>query len=295
MAQEADTHATQALVKRLALVLDFDGTLAPDSVGGFVDYCGLDSDQFWGERVRSRVEGGWDKMLAAFYALMEETGSHAGGERAFTRDRLVAYGQQLTPFDGVPEMFDRVRRHVRERDQEIEVEFYLLSSGIAEIARHSGIAGNFREVWGCELHYDDSGAVDFVQRFVSHTEKTRYLYAIAVGTERAQEDEGSLAAYAGFDVSKLRVPLTQMVYVGDGASDIPCFAVMNAHGGIALGVAKGDEARHWAIGGQVGAGERVANLAPPDFRDEGELMRSLLLAVDQIVSRIALLALSAGE
>ena len=285
-------RVTQPLVERLAIVFDFDGTLAPDSISGFVDFCGLDVDRFWRERVHPRVEAGWDKMLAAFYALIEESARRPG---AVNRDRLFAYGRQLELFPGVPEMFERLRRHARDHDPDIELEFYLITCGIADIARHTRIADTFRRLWGCEFHYHDDGRIAAVKRYISHTEKTRYLYLLAKGAEQTQEDQLSLAAYDDQQVQDLHVPLDQVIYVGDGSSDIPSFALMNEYRGIALGVYKGDEARNWESARAVGAGERVANLVPADFRDDSEMMRSLLLGVGQIAKHIALLKLSVEE
>jgi hypothetical protein len=286
------TRATQPLIERMAIVFDFDGTLAPDSISGFVDFCGLDVEGFWRERVRPRVEAGWDKMLAAFYALIEES---ARRPEVVNRDRLFAYGRQLEPFPGVPAMFGRLRGHLRAFDPDIALEFYLITCGIADIARHTRIAPDFRQLWGCEFHYHDDGRIAAVKRYMSHTEKTRYLYLIARGAGEAQEDELSLAAYDDQRIEDLHVPLDQVIYVGDGASDIPSFALMNEYRGIALGIYKGDEARKWESARGVGVGERVANLVPADFRDDAELMRSLRLGVGQIARRIALLKLGAGE
>ncbi|MGB3402091.1 MAG: hypothetical protein WBA77_05320 [Microcoleaceae cyanobacterium] len=40
---------------------------------------------------------------------------------------------------------------------------------------------------------------------------------------------------------------------------------------------------------------RVANIAPPDYRENSELMQSLTLAVEGICKQIALRRLSIGE
>lgn len=288
-------NATKPLANRLAVVFDFDDTLAPDSIDGFVASCGLDPDAFQRERVQPRVADGWNKMLATFYALVEESQRRDHHRDKITRERLVAYGRELAPFEGVPAMFERLRRRVRELTPEVEVEFYLLSSGIAEIARHNRVAGEFKVLWGCEFHYHDDGTIAFVKQFISHTEKTRYLYQIATGLDREEESGRPQAVYDEVPPEELHVPLTQVVYVGDGSSDVPCFAVLNAGGGVALGLYKGDKAQNWESAKQVSAGERVANLAPVDFREGSELMRSLMLAVEKICKQIALRQLSVDE
>jgi trehalose-6-phosphatase len=86
-----------------------------------------------------------------------------------------------------------------------------------------------------------------------------------------------------------------MIYVGDGASDVPCFSVLNDEGGIVIGVYKGDTAAKWSQQIQVTESQRVMNLAPADYQAESELMRSLTLAVESLCKQISLRQLSAGE
>lgn len=88
----------------------------------------------------------------------------------------------------------------------------------------------------------------------------------------------------------MRVPLDQVIYVGDGLTDMPCFSVLFRANGIALGVGGEKARKKWgraaeAAGKKAG---RVSNLAAADFRDGSELMDSLLLAVESIGTRIAI-------
>ncbi len=91
------------------------------------------------------------------------------------------------------------------------------------------------------------------------------------------------------------VPLDQVIYVGDGASDMPAFSLMNDHGGIAIGLYKGDTVEEWRGQAHMHAGRRVENLVPVDYSEESELMQSLTLAVESIAKRIALRRLGQGE
>ncbi len=82
--------------------------------------------------------------------------------------------------------------------------------------------------------------------------------------------------------AELHVPLSQVVYVGDGASDIPAFNLMNECRGVALGLFSGDDAGTWASKADVHPGQRVENLVRPDYRADSELMQSLTLATESI-------------
>lgn len=86
-----------------------------------------------------------------------------------------------------------------------------------------------------------------------------------------------------------------MVYLGDGASDIPVFNLMYDCRGVALGLfAKGD-ASTWDSSADIHTGQRVENLVRSDYRRDSELMRSLILATEAICKKIALRQLGADK
>ncbi len=64
-----------------------------------------------------------------------------------------------------------------------------------------------------------------MKKKVSHTEKTRYLFQIAKGIDRLEKD-GKMFLFRDIPREEMHIPLTQMIYVGDGTSDIPCFSVV---------------------------------------------------------------------
>jgi hypothetical protein len=94
--------------------------------------------------------------------------------------------------------------------------------------------------------------------------------------------------YRDVSPEELHVPLTQVIYVGDGASDIPCFSLLNEEKGVAIGVYKGRTAEDWGRELEMSRGQRVANVAPAEYSEDSELMRSLKLAVESMCFQIAL-------
>ena len=94
----------------------------------------------------------------------------------------------------------------------------------------------------------------------------------------------------------LHMPLNQVVYVGDGASDMPTFELMHQQGGLAIGVTKPDGGRgDWGGYAHVWEERQVQNLAPADFRRGSELLRSILLCVESIAKKVELRRLGRGE
>jgi len=287
------TKATKPYSNRIALVFDFDDTLVPDTVDSLLESCGIDSQAFRAERIQPLIDNGWEPILARFYSLIQESKRRDSADK-ITKDYIAKFGQELAPFDGVPELFDRLRQSAKAIVPDIEVEFYLITSGMVEIARHTCIADEFTSMWGCEFHYNESGEIEFVKQVVSHTEKTRYLFQVAKGINNQNQD-GQMFVYRDVPPEELHVPLTQVIYVGDGASDIPCFSLLNEEKGVAIGVYKGRTAEEWGRELEMSRGQRVANIAPAEYSEDSELMRSLKLAVESMCFQIALHQLSVGE
>lgn len=295
--------ATVAFHNRVALVFDFDGTLAPDSIDALLAAAGADPERWRRERLRPLIEAGWDTQLAHVWALLAL--GRADGEdgcRPVTEDLLAEVGRDLEPFPGVPAMFDRLRGLARAIVADVEVEFYILSAGLAGLQRANRIAGEFRAIWGTELHFSDDGRLAFVRQLVTFPEKVRYLLQLAKGLGTGGPS-GPEDVWRDVPGREMHLPLDQVVYVGDGASDLPAFELMHRHGGLAIAVGKerddgeggGDAEEGWEQRDRMYPDRRVQNLAPPDFREGAELMRSCELALESIVKKVALRRLGAGE
>jgi phosphoglycolate phosphatase-like HAD superfamily hydrolase len=275
------TDAIQPISKQIAIVFDFDDTLVPNTYNLLLEDLGFDADRYIKDCYEVRKAAGWDGIPARFFGLVETSKSRSDAEGKITRDYLQQFGQQLQPFEGVTEMFDHLRQQAAALAPEVEVVFYLVTSGFAEVARHSAIAPQFENIWGCEFHYADDGEVAFLKRSLTYPEKPRYLYAISKGIADANQPD-LLFAYDDIPPENLAVPLTQMIYVGDGTSDIPCFAMLNREGGISIGVYPDGTPQDWVDNYQPTPGQRVMTLAPASYQPGSALMESLTLAVESI-------------
>ncbi|MUL39513.1 HAD family hydrolase [Gloeocapsopsis dulcis] len=276
---------------RIAVVFDFDDTLVPDTVDSLLDSRGINALKFRQERIQPLIKSGWDKILARFYALIEESKRQ---DNKITKEYIASFGEQLQPFDGVTQMFDRLRQSAYQINPQVEIEFYLITCGMVEIAHHNCIAPLFKAMWGCEFHYGKDGGIEFLKKIVTHTEKTRYLFQIAKGIKH-HKDDGQTFVYRDVPVEELHVPLTQMIYIGDGESDIPCFSLLNQEQGTAIALYKNQTPKEWGRELNLTQSQRVANLTPVDYNENSELMRLLMLAVESICKQISLHQLSVGE
>lgn len=271
----------------IALVFDFDDTLAPDSTTGFLEDIGVDTASFWRDQVGPLLEEhDWDPVPAYLYRILEL--SRSGKHGPITRERLGEWGRRLPLHSGVTSLFDRLRQRLRCAHPTVQIEFYLISSGIGDVLRSTPIAGQFSDIWASEFHYDESGAISFPRRIVSFTDKTRYLFHIQKGIIGQDSRNKPFEVNRKVDEDKLRIPFEQMIFVGDGYTDIPCFSLIRRSGGVAFGVwdprHKEKRSRAW---GFIQEG-RVSNLNQARYGEDAELYQWLEEAVESLGAKIVL-------
>jgi hypothetical protein len=272
----------------IALIFDFDDTLAPDSTTGFLESIGVDTAAFWKDSVEPLLsDQDWDPVPAYLYRMIElsREGKYGG---PITQQRLRDWAARLPLHDGVTTLFSRLRAAVRAKHPKVQLEFYLISSGIGDVVRHTPIAHEFTEIWASEFSYGQDGGIDFPRRLVSFTDKTRYIFHIQKGIIGAEYRGKPFEVNRKVPADRLRVPMNQMVFVGDGYTDIPCFSLIRGNGGYAFGVwdpkHKDKRSRAW---GFIEQG-RVSNLNLARYGEDAELYQWLEEAVTSLAARITL-------
>jgi hypothetical protein len=269
----------------IAVIFDFDDTLAPDSTSSFLARRGVDVKAFW-KSVEPLVEEGWDPVPAYLFRLVQESARRPG--KPITRASFQAHGRLLRPFAGVSTIFSRIRKHVASVNPAAAVEFYLVTSGIGEMIRAAPVARHFKDLWACDFHYGAGGAIDFPRNVVSFTDKTRYLFQIAKGIVGPAYHGKPFAVNRKLDPEEIGTPFHNMVYVGDGYTDIPCFSLLRNNGGTAIGVYDRRRRDKWGRAWEFAADGRVSNLVPADYGKKAALSDSLLMATESIARKIKL-------
>lgn len=285
--------ATRTVTNRIAVVFDFDETLTPrDSFAVLLEDLSLNADEFENSRMKPLLEEGWEKYLARAYCLVQESQQRRD---KVTKERLAKVGQEIALYDGTEILFDSLKAAINDISGDIELEFYLISGGFVDIPRSTPIAKYFKRMWGCEFHYGSSGEIEFIKKQMTHVEKTRYLYAISKGLDQ-QSEKDLVYDYKSIPPEDLYIPLDQVIYIGDGASDVPCFAAIKEYGGISIGIYSEDrKADEWQYLESVSRSQRLSNLVPAGFEKESELVRSLTIGVEYIAKKITLGQMSTGE
>jgi len=276
----------------IAVIFDFDDTLAPDSTSFFLESMGVDVPHFWRDTVDPLIDEGWDPIPALMYRLLECSKNREAG-RPFTRASFNEAGKKLKFFPGVTTFFQTLRDLSAELSNEIniavELEYYVISSGLLPIIGSTRIARHFTEIWASDFLYGGpDGEIVFPKNFISFTDKTRFLFHIQKGIIGPQFRNKPFEVNKKTRPEDIRIPFDRMIFVGDGYTDVPCFSLMQRNGGTAIAVYDRNRREKWGRAWGFTQTGRATNIAPSDYRKKSALHDSLIMAIERICHDIAL-------
>ena len=259
----------------IAVMYDFDKTLCTKDMQdyGFIPSLDMQPSQFWQKANSFGSEAEMDGVLAYLYTMIEECKRKG---KPLTRESLIESGRGIDLYPGVKEWFDRINLYGAA--QGVQIEHYVISSGLKEIIEGSGIADKFTKIFACEFLYDSDGSALWPKTAVNYTNKTQFVYRINKGVLDISNDVDLNRSMP--DDSK-RVPFTNMIYIGDGLSDVPCMKMMKAYGGCAIAVYQ-DNNREKVE--ELLLGDRVDFIFPADYSESGQLNKT----VHNIIKKMAI-------
>ena len=249
----------------VAFLYDFDKTLCTTDMQNysFIPSLGMTPAEFWpvanGFGSANRMDG----ILAYMYTMISESDKRG---IPLTRESLVEKGRNIVLYPGVEGWFRRINAFGAK--QGVQVEHYVISSGLREIIEGSAISASFKEIYASEFYYDAAGRPVWPKLTVNFTAKTQFVYRINKGVLDVSNDRDLNASMP--DDSK-RVPFTNMIYIGDGLSDVPCMKMMRAYGGQAIAVYQ--ESNRSGVEDLLAKG-RVDFIFPADYSEGTELDRT---------------------
>ena len=210
---------------RIGILYDFDKTLCTTDMQeyDFIKNLGMTSDAFWGEAAAITQKHEVEKILAYMFVMIQKC-----KERGIplTEEYLRSCGEHVELFKGVLTWFDRINEFGR--SQGVEIEHYIISSGTYEIIRGTPIAKYFKRIYACRYMYDENGEAIWPALAINYTLKTQYIYRISKGTLDVTDDYNLNRVQ---DESLRRIAYHNMIYIGDGLTDIPCMKLVKERGG----------------------------------------------------------------
>lgn len=257
----------------LAVCYDFDRTLTPGDMQaqGFIQSVGEDVNEFWRQSNKLAVENDMDMNLAYMLTMVKK----AKGKFYVTRRALNEYGAKIELYRGAEEWFGRIDEYGRERG--ICVEHYIISSGLKEMIEGTAIARHFKKIYASAFCYDEDGVPVWPAQAINYTNKTQFLFRIEKGCLDINDHEG-VNEY--IRPEELRVPLRNVVYIGDSDTDIPCMKLVNSYGGHAIGVFDPEKKNKQKVF-RLMANNRIRYFAPADYSEGGELDGLLKAVIDK--------------
>jgi len=276
-------------MKNIAVVFDFDDTLMPDSTTELVKQHGIDPEEFWLKTVKHLLLQGYEPALAYLNRLLENVGEKKA-LGLMSNDGLREFGKSLSKsfYPGVNTLFKELREITHAVSPDINLEFYVVSGGLQDLIEDIPLLKkNFSAIYGCQFGEDGrTGVIHQIKRCVTFTEKTRYLFEINKGISAKQVEKNKYAVNRDVPASKRRIPFKNMIYVGDGLTDIPCFSLVKRLGGMAFGVFNPSEERAAKRALQEFLStDRVISMHAPRYRKTDELGALLRAAVSSIAMR----------
>ena len=263
----------------MALVYDFDGTLGPGNLqeNSFIPEVGMSNDEFWDEVNCLSAKLQADSVLMYMYLMLDRANAKKVPVRL---DDFKKRGADVGFFNGVESWFDRIRDYGNAKG--VNVEHRIVSSGNAEIIEGTTIAKHFKRIYGSRFMYDENGAACWPALAINFTTKTQFLFRINKGAHDLSDDQ-SINRFVPMDDRP--VPFENMVYIGDGETDVPCFRLVKELGGLSVAVFKPFTKNARRKAEQFAKDGRVHCVAPADYTEGGQLDQVVKRQIDLLAAR----------
>jgi len=265
--------------KTIALVYDFDGTLSPRPMQeyAFLPKIGADPAAFWAESNALAKQTQADPLITYMHLMYKKAKDK--GVRIDRRD-LVAQGRQVELFAGVETWFDAIGAYIKSHAQShgVQLRHYLISSGLSEIVEGTSIYKRFHNVFASEYWFE-AYDLPYPKRVITDTGKTQYLFRINKGVEDLR-----LSINQHMPEADRPIPFANMVYFGDGDTDVPSMAVMRKNGGHAVAVYPPGKSKAKCL--DLFRAGRCDFFAAADYRSGSDLFRRTSLLLDRILADI---------
>ena len=250
----------------VALIYDFDGTLSPGNMQefGFIQAIGKDPETFWRKSAELSQSQDASEILSYMKLMLDEA---KASNIQIRREDFKKFGSKIPLYDGVKEWFSMVNRYGETKG--VNIEHYINSSGLQEMIEGSIIYHEFKKVFACSFLYEN-GVATWPAVAIDYTGKTQFIFKINKGVHSIR-DHVRVNEYVP-DKDRA-VPFSNMIYFGDGATDIPCMKLVKQFGGHSIAVYDPSKRNARVKAEKLISENRVNFACPTDYTRYGKLYR----------------------
>ncbi|HOA10986.1 MAG TPA: HAD family hydrolase [Bacilli bacterium] len=251
---------------------DFDKTLTTTDMQNynFIPALGMTPEEFWGETGKFSDKTGVERILSYMYMMIVKAREKGIN---LTKEFLYEQGKNMEYFDGVLTWFDRINEYGEKKS--IKIEHYLISSGTKEIIEGSEIAKHFKAIFGCEFYFDPQTKLPVWPKLaINYTAKTQFYFRITKGILDVSEDNALNRKLVDH-----RIPHRNIIYIGDGMTDVPVMLLVKQNGGHSIAVyPKGEREKVEYLY----TDGRVNFVARADYTEKSDINSIVRLIIDQV-------------
>lgn len=260
----------------VALIYDFDGTLAPGNIQevDFIPAIKSDKSAFWAENTTLSKDNDADQILTYMYLML--TKARSGGI-SLKRESFKEFGRKVEFFQGVESWFKMINEYGKQ--QGLNIEHYINSSGLKEMIEGTSIAKEFKNIFACSYLYDVDGIAYWPAVAVDYTTKTQFLFKINKGISSVAENK-KINQYIKEEDRPIQ--FKHMIYFGDGETDVPCMKLIKEKAGHSIAVFTPHNKKKKAIAENLIADKRVNFVCPADYTEGKEIHKVVTTILDKI-------------
>lgn len=260
----------------VALIYDFDGTLSPGNMQefGFIQAIEQNAKTFWRKSDEIAIGQDASNILAYMKLMFDE--AHRKGIKLRRKD-FQRFGSKIELFPGVKEWFRLINEYGK--SQGVVIEHYINSSGLVEMIEGTPIANEFKRIFACSFLYNNAGEAEWPGVAVDYTAKTQFLFKINKGILSMRDNKLVNESQAE---DKKRIPWSNMIYFGDGDTDVPCMKIVKMFGGNPIAVYNPANPAKKATAQKLLRQDRVNFISPTDYTSEGKTFQIVKGIIDRI-------------
>jgi phosphoserine phosphatase len=262
----------------VAIAYDFDGTLAAGNIqdNTFIPAIGMANKTFWQQNKQRAARHQADEILSYMTFMLERA---AAQDVPVRRMDFAAHGRSVSLFPGVESWFKRINKYGRRKG--VRIQHFIISSGIKEMIEASRIGKHFERIFASSFAYDANGVAKWPALAINYTTKTQYLFRINKGS-LAVHEHGIINEY--IPPEKRPIPFTNIVFVGDGETDIPCMRLVRNMGGHSIAVYQPGSRKQKAKAKKLLKDKRADFISPANYSTGNRLDKLVRSIIDKIAA-----------